>query len=387
MVRLPPRVVSGFWVLLVALPLLALAARRSIARGYEAALVLAALGHAIAGTDAPTRLAATTPAPLRTPVSYTIDGRTYLADVYRPGEEALAGIVLLHGAHRMGKDEPRLVRFATALARARFVALVPDLPVLRGRELRGSIARDAADALAYLAARPDLAPRGRAGIGAFSLAVGPALLAALDPDVRDRVRFVLAVGGYRDLQRVLVYFATGFYWTDEGPRYLESSPDLKWLFVLAMLWTLESEPDRATLGALASRKAADPQAPVADLAARLGPEGQAVYRFVTNPDPVEALELLDRLPARFRGALAALNVADKDLSGLAARLILIHGRDDNIIPYTESIALARAVRPGHAKLFLLNRFAHIEAAPGWLDAWRMWRAVDALLAERGRAAP
>ncbi len=372
---------------LLAAALLAAAARRPIARGYEAALLLAAIGNAIAGSDAPTRLAATTPAPVRAPVSYTIDGRSYVADVYRPGDEPLAGIVLLHGAHRMGKDEPRLVRFATALARARFAALVPDLPVLRGREVRASVARDAADALAYLAARPDLAPEGRAGLGAFSLAVGPAILGALAPDVRDRVRFVLGVGGYHDLPRVLVYFTTGFYWTDEGPRYLEPSADLKWLFILAMLWALESEPDRATLGALAGRKAADPQAPVAGLAAQLGPEGQAVYRFVTNRDPLDALKLLDQLPARFRAALAALDLANKDLSRLAARLILVHGRDDDIIPYTESIALARAVRPGHAKLFLLNRFAHIEAAPGWLDAWRTWRAVGALLAERDRGRP
>jgi fermentation-respiration switch protein FrsA (DUF1100 family) len=360
----------------------AVAGRRPIARGYEAALVLEALGHAIAGSDAPTRLAATTPAPVRTTVGYTIDGRSHVADVYRRGDQPLAGIVLLHGAHRMGKDEPRLVRFATALARARFAALVPDLPVLRGREMRAGLARDVADALAYLATRPDLAPEGRAGIGAFSLAVGPAILGALEPDVRDAARFVLGVGGYRDLPRTLVYFTTGFYWTDEGPRYLEPSPDLKWLFVLAMLWTLEGEPDRATLGALAGRKAADPQAPVADLAAQLGPEGQAVYRFVTSRHPVEALGLLDQLPGRFRAALAELNLANRDLSRLAARLILVHGRDDNIIPYTESVALARAVRPGHARLFLLDRFAHIEAAPGWLDGWRMWRAVDALLAER-----
>lgn len=372
---------------LLAAVLLAVAARRPVARGYEAALMLAAIGNAIAGSDAPTRLAATTPAPVRTSVSYTAGGRSYVADVYRPGAEPLAAIVLLHGAHRMGKDEPRLVRFATALARARFAAMVPDLPVLRGREVRASLARDVADAFAYLAAHPDLAPKGRAGLGAFSLALGPAILGALEPDVRERVRFVLGVGGYHDLPRVLVYFTTGFYWTDEGPRYLEPSADLKWLFILAMLWALESEPDRVTLAALASRKAADPGAPVADLAAQLGREGQAVYRFVTNRDPLEALRLLEQLPAPFRAALMELDLANKDLSRLGARLILVHGRDDNVIPYTESIALTRAVRPGQARLFLLDRFAHIEAASGWLDGWRMWRAVGALLAERERGAP
>ena len=46
--------------------------------------------------------------------------------------------------------------------------------------------------------------------------------------------------------------------------------------------------------------------------------------------------------ARRRAArtTAALNPAAQDLSGLKAHLMLLHGRSDNVIPYTESLALA-----------------------------------------------
>lgn len=358
--------------------------RRQLARAYEAALVLGEIRSVIAGTETPARLKVARPAPTRTPLAFTVGGRAYRSDLYRPGDDAQAGIVLVHGAHRMGKDEPRLVAFALALARARFVVLVPDVAALRAREVRAGTVRDVTDALAYLTSRPDLAPHGRAGVGAFSVAAGPAILAALDPAVRDRVRFVLAVGGYLDVAQVLVFFATGYHREDGRWRYLEPSPDLKWLLVRANLGRLASAEDREVLGAIAERKIADPQAGIDDLAPRLGPEGEALYRFVESRDPHRARQVLAQLPAPVRAEMRALDLANRDLSRLRARLILVHGLDDNIIPYTQSIALARAVPPGRARLFLLDRFAHIERAPGWLDGWRMWRVLYALLAERER---
>ena len=40
--------------------------------------------------------------------------------------------------------------------------------------------------------------------------------------------------------------------------------------------------------------------------------------------------------------MAALDLSRADLSRLGARLILLHGRDDAIIPFTQSLALAAA---------------------------------------------
>lgn len=51
----------------------------------------------------------------------------------------------------------------------------------------------------------------RAGIAGFSYAAGPSILAALEPDIRDRARFVLSVGGYHDLRRVAAVLITGCF--------------------------------------------------------------------------------------------------------------------------------------------------------------------------------
>ncbi len=93
--------------------------------------------------------------------------------------------------------------------------LVPELSGVRELRVRPTDAREVAAAFAWLASRPDLAPGGRAGIGAFSYAVGPAVLAALEPGIRERVRFILAVGGYHDVYRAVRFFTTG-YFEEEG---------------------------------------------------------------------------------------------------------------------------------------------------------------------------
>jgi pimeloyl-ACP methyl ester carboxylesterase len=78
----------------------------------------------------------------------------------------------------------------------------------------------------------------------------------------------------------------------------------------------------------------------------------------------------------------ALDLANKDLTLLDARLLLIHGYDDSIIPYTESIALAAALPKEQARLYLVDGLAHVDLEPGLRSRFRLWRAIHALLVER-----
>lgn len=360
-------------------------------RSYESLLVLA---DAAAGAG-PSRLKAVTPAPRRVPVTYEVGGRMRSGDLYLPDQAPPeAGIVLVPGAVPKGKDDPRLVAFAGTLARARFAVLAPDLAGFRSLRISPGDAREVADAFAYLAGRADLVPSGRAGIGAFSYAVGPALLAAMEEDVRARVRFVVGVGGYYDLGRALQFFTTGYFEADGTWRQLEPDDFGKLVFVHSARPYLGDAGDVALLDAMVARRLADRSADLADLASQLGPDGRAVFALVTNQDPARFEELVGRLPAALQADLAALSLHNKDWSRLTARLILTHGRNDNLIPYPESIALARAARPGQARLYLMNRIlGHVDLSLGrvlsWRflseelpDLWRMWRAMDALLAQR-----
>ena len=210
-------------VLSVALALLLLAGCAPL-RHYESLLVLADAG---AG-HGPSRWKEVTQAPRRQSVAFNVNGRVNTGDLYLPmGAEPAAGIVLVPGAVPQGKDDPRLVAFAITLARARFAVLAPELSGVRELRVRPSDAREVADAFAWLASRPDLAPGGRAGIVAFSYAVGPAVLAALEPDIRERVRFIVAVGGYYNLFRTVRFFTTGYFEEDRKSTRLNSSHVLR----------------------------------------------------------------------------------------------------------------------------------------------------------------
>jgi fermentation-respiration switch protein FrsA (DUF1100 family) len=64
--------------------------------------------------------------------------------------------------------------------------------------------------------------------------------------------------------------------------------------------------------------------------------------------------------------------------------VLIHGRGDRAVPYTESLRLA-AARPAPTRLVLVSLMDHVETGRGvsWQDARdvaALWRVVYALLA-------
>ena len=141
----------------------------------EAAWVL----QDLAAGEGDSRLKQRTPEPARRTVTYTVQGRTYRGHLYVPAQPALAGLVLVPGVAERGWNDPRLVAFATTLARVRFLVLVPDLPNLRALRVQAEDAQGVADAFVQLRARAEFPASGRAGIGAFSYAVGPAVLAAL----------------------------------------------------------------------------------------------------------------------------------------------------------------------------------------------------------------
>jgi len=297
----------------------------------------------------------------REAVRCTVDDRTIDADLYQPrGRVATGAMVLLAGADRVGKDHPRFVAFASALADAGYTVLVPDLVDLRTLRIRRGEETVVADANLWLAERTGL-PVALAGI---SFAVGPAVLAALDPRIRERVPFVLGIGGFYDLGRVVA----GLH-----------NPYGKWLFAAANIDAIDDPADRSSLAAMAARRLADPNADLADLAQGLRPEGRAVYALIANADPAQADALIAALPARLRTEIAAVSLKGRDLSALHARLVLVHGNDDPLIPAAESVALAAAAGD-KAELHLIDRMRHVELGGGWADLvrlwWVCWRVVE-----------
>lgn len=361
--------------LLGALALAGLAGTPAVHRGYDALLILLDI-QAGAG---PSRLKHTTRDPVRTAADFRVTGRDHPADRYQPADRApRATLVLLHGLTPAGRREPRLVQFAATMARAGFNVVVPDLPGMRSLAVGTEDVRDITDTLRWVLDPAADRGCGTVGLMGFSFAVGPALIAALAPEVRERVAFVVAVGGYYDLADAIAYSTTGHDPTS-GLGTQPPAPEGKWWLLQGESQRLPRVEDRALLDELAQRRLRDPAAAVDDLLAQLSPDGRAVYALAANSDPERVRELIRQLPAAIRDQLRALDLAQQNLEALHAHLLLIHGIDDNVIPVGHSRRLLARLGTERASLFEPRGLDHVDVAPGLRNTWRLWQATRELL--------
>ena len=346
----------------------------------DAALALEDIAAGFGGS----RLKDQTPRPERRTIDFNIEGRNYVGDVYLSSQGSRAGIVLVPGVVPQGKDDSRIVALAQTLARLQFAVLVPDLRGPRNYRVRAHDVREVADAFRHLNSRRDLVPQGRVGIAGFSYGAGPVLLAALEPDIRDEVDFVVTLGGYYNMYTIVTYFTTGFFRTepDGDWQYLIPSPYNKWVFTLSNADLFERRGDRTSLRALAHDSLEYGETASAASSANLSPDAEAFYRLITNEDPNRVPELIQHLPASILTELEGLNPASRDLTTLQAEVILVHGRSDTMIPYSESLALARALPPEQVRLFIIDGLVHVDVRIKRQDVPRLLEAMEAVLAQR-----
>ena len=307
-----------------------------------------------------------------------------VGDLYLPAEPR-AALLMVPGVTPLGRDDPRLIAFAGTLAAHSFLVFVPELPGLRaqrvGRDDLRAIAR-AGDALATCFA-PDPPPR--FAVAAISYAVAPAILAALNEPGGERLELIVGIGGYHDIVASITYLTTGYYRPAPGAgwRYGSPEPIARWVFVQASALHVPDPRDRELLTAIAQAKLADLDADVRGLAAGLDAGGRAMLDLAENADPDRVPELLAALPVPVRREIELLDLKRYPLQDLRADLLLIHGRDDPLIPATESRALAAAAPQGRADVFVVGNLSHVEIHPGGIpDMLLLWQAAYRLLALR-----
>lgn len=297
------------------------------------------------------------------------------ADLWRPGgglRGPWPGLVLVHGLTPDGKRDARLAWTAERLARAGFAVAVPELPALRAQRLRPDDAGIVRDTLLRLTAHPTVR-REPVAVIAVSVGLGPVALALGEPALAEQVRVVLVLGGYGDARELVRYFTTGAYGFGGTAGRAPVDPALAWAFLAQNLDLVPDARDRtAVAGALHGR--APPPDP--------GPGARAVLALLQNREPARVDELLDALPAETRRLLDALSPA-RHLGRTRARLLLVHGKNDPAIPFTESVRLAAAA-PDRARLVLVELIGHVEGqTPAWrrlADLMRLWSVCYELLA-------
>ncbi len=343
-------------------------------RGYEALLLLADMGS----SSALPSYYLTQPVSRNT-IHFPGDGRQHIADLYLMEQEPRAAIVLQHGAARAGKDDPRLVLLAEQLARAHFAVMVPEMPGAKSLQVSSDDIPVLRHAVDYLRSRRILKPRRAIGIGGFSIAAGLAIQAAMQPELRKQIAFVMAVGGYYDLPQSLDYMTTGYFMFDGEQHQLQPNEYGKWVFVLSNVDKINDAQQRELLRRIATQKITQSSPNSSGLVSQLTGEARHIYRYIENRVPQRSVQLRQQLPASLQAEIMQLDLANKNLSLFTAQLLLVHGIKDNIIPYSQSIALQRAIPATQSQLFLLKNWTHVDPHDGAFDSWQMFRALYRLL--------
>jgi len=365
-------------VMLVAIALLALGPRMHVA--YLTTLLLLELPTP--ETNGP--IASRLPDPLVERVTFEAGGRTMIADVYHPASGSPhsrhPGIVLNHGVAAGGMNDLRLTNFADALARCGYVALVPEFIHLKEFRVRASDVDEMVGSYQYLEQLPAV-DSDRAGFFGFSYAGGLAVLAANDSRISERVRFCFLLGSYYDVRSIVIYATTGYYLEDDEWVYMKPRHTGKWAFLKNMLELVDDAGDRALLARIADAKLAGDGRDVSAAADSLGTEGACLYELMTSTDPDRAAGIIERLDPRILSFFDELSMSG-NIENVTAHLIITHGRDDNLMPYTESILLAENAPPKAAvQLRILESFQHVDLEFSWEGGPARWAAT---LAEVGR---
>jgi hypothetical protein len=292
------------------------------------------------------------------------------ADLYFLNDDRKrAAIVLTHGIIEDGKDDPRLIRFARSLARSGFVVLVPELEGMKSFRILFSDVDDIVASFTYLRSLKDRVDEMRMGLLGFSYGAGPTFMAAADPSIRGQVKFLVSFGGYYDPVNVIRFITTGAYEYGTERGFLKPDPYGKWVFFVNNVEHVQNEQDRKLLRAIFEHEEKGRKKEAADLVGRLSPEGKNLYDLVVNEDPHRVDLLVKAIDPKLQKYLDKLSIAPV-VPAIHAYLLIGHGNTDRLIPYTESLRLADAVKDERkVHVAILKLFSHVDPARMNLSSW------------------
>jgi dienelactone hydrolase len=280
-------------------------------------------------------------------------------------------MVIFHGVHHLGIDEPRLVEFAAAMASCGIRVLTPELPGIKDYHVSRDSVATIGESVRWFAAQTG----GPVGVMGLSFSGGLALVAASDPKYHAAFRFVVAVGSQDSMLRVAEYYLTGRDARPDGsvevlPPHEYGPLVLEYENLDDFVPAQDLAPVRAVLRAhLYEDRAGE----------------AAATRLLNDAQRREARDLMDTSLPATRAAIAASiarHAGDSPglspygrLRGLRTPVYLLHGEGDNIIPSAETLWMASELRPDDLKAMLVSTvLSHLDLngpQPGAMDQWRL----------------
>jgi dienelactone hydrolase len=295
-------------------------------------------------------------------VAVPVAGGTSRGRLYWPGDEREPpGIVLLHGVHFKGIDEPRLRAFALTIAASGVAVLTPELRELCDYRIDVSSVGAIASAAHVLATELGSTRPARVGVMGLSFAGGLAIIAAAGQETAADISFVVSVGGHDDLSRVLRFFATDRIERPDGSvEHMHAHDYGPVVLVYSHVGDFFPADDTAVARDALRLWLHEDFAGAREVARGLSPGARARIDLVFGHRVSElAPELLAEI-GRLEPELAAVSPSAV-LARVRVPVFVLHGAGDNVIPATEALWLAHDLPPRLLRASLVSdAIQHVE---------------------------
>ena len=271
-----------------------------------------------------------TPAPIKERVSFPIPTGAGVGDIYRPpGDGPFAAVVLFLGVNPAATDDPRVVRLGEALARSNMATLFYWSPLMADGRMVPEDIHNLVAAFEYLASQDYVDPD-RVGIGGFCVGASYSIMAAAQEPIRDDIAFVNAFGPYFHIPDLLTAISSQSRMYQGNVQPWEPDKLTREVFVTHMTEDLP-ENERDLLRARFHDNVALPESDVRDFS----PGGQSVYALLKGVPREVADDFRSLMPTATleRGDLISPSMYVKDLK---AKLLIMHDREDRLVPAYES---------------------------------------------------
>lgn len=309
--------------------------------------------------------------------------------IFRPDRKTHATLILVPGLHPLGIHDERFQSFATSCAESGFLVVAPDVIEFR----RFQITPNAVELISNLVqALPTIVPAEslrNAGLLGISYGAGPVLVAASRKEVKNKIQFVVCIGGYFNLIHAMEYSVTGKHregWTSPPPAHQWG----RMIFALNHLEYLAPPTDVPLLHQIVMLHLNLKEQEAKEYELALSSHGKQFLNEVLNG-------LSDLEMERFKKMLEMHKEVSKQLSPEFAvshlspdlRVYLLHGPGDSLIPSAETEELIDALRKEHhAKMDALITLSlnHVDPAQKdpWMDQIRLLLWGRKLLSEASR---
>lgn len=276
-----------------------------------------------------------------------------IADIYAVAKKPRGTIVFIHGMSLLGNKDPRQIKVCSSLAKAGFIVIAPDFKEIRQTQITEKSQENLVRLSQAILEKKELCPTGKISFFAPSFSAAIAIRASAHKALQKKVGAICSVGTFAHVDHVIRFVLQN-----------ENSDDYARLIILKNFIELAIGKNPTVKKALELK--------IEDNWHRRAVEEQKFPKFLLKLTKKEQNKIKDLVENRkvaqkyFHTFLPKIEDLSRKinpylvLDNLSCAVLLLHGKNDNVIPSHESLFLYQELKKRNipAKLLVTSYISH-----------------------------